>query len=446
MALNVIKGIQNAENVLVRIDPLDLDSLPESVLARTQEAFGEGVTPLQSIHQILDDVRQDGDAAVRRYAKLLDGSDLEDFRVTEEQMAQARNSVSKELRESLELAAHRVRDFHEATMPSDWVDREKGLGELVRPLDRVGLYAPGGSAAYPSTVLMTAVPARVAGVREVILCTPPQRGEVLNPAVIVAAEIAGVDALYQVGGVPAVAAMAYGTASVPKVDKICGPGNIFVSYAKKLVQGSVDIDGVFGPTETIVLADKTANASFCAADLIAQAEHDPLATAILITNSQELVDQVGSEVTRMIAEQPRAEVAQTALDRQGRVVLVDSLEEAVDLVNRIAPEHLCLLLDDPWSWVDKIKHAGGLFLGEYSPEVMGDYIAGPSHVMPTGGTARFGSALSVHHFLRTMPVVGLSPSEFQKLGKAAVHIADAEGLSGHASAVQIRLDSLGKGA
>ena len=446
MALNVIKGIQNAENVLVRIDPLDLDSLPDSVLARTQEAFGEGVTPLHSIHQILDDVRQDGDAAVRRYAKLLDGSDLEDFRVTEEQMAQARNSVSKELRESLELAAQRVRDFHEATMPSDWVDREKGLGELVRPLDRVGLYAPGGSAAYPSTVLMTAVPARVAGVREVILCTPPQRGEVLNPAVIVAAEIAGVDALYQVGGVPAVAAMAYGTASVPKVDKICGPGNIFVSYAKKLVQGSVDIDGVFGPTETIVLADKTANASFCAADLIAQAEHDPLATAILITNSQELVDQVGSEVTRMIAEQPRGEVAQAALDRQGRVVLVDSLEEAVDLVNRIAPEHLCLLLDDPWSWVDKIKHAGGLFLGEYSPEVMGDYIAGPSHVMPTGGTARFGSALSVHHFLRTMPVVGLSPSEFQKLGKAAVHIADAEGLSGHASAVQIRLDSLGKGA
>jgi len=446
LALNVIKGIQNAENVLVRIDPLDLDSLPDSVLARTQEAFGEGVTPLHSIHQILDDVRQDGDAAVRRYAKLLDGSDLEDFRVTEEQMAQARNSVSKELRESLELAAQRVRDFHEATMPSDWVDREKGLGELVRPLDRVGLYAPGGSAAYPSTVLMTAVPARVAGVREVILCTPPQRGEVLNPAVIVAAEIAGVDALYQVGGVPAVAAMAYGTASVPKVDKICGPGNIFVSYAKKLVQGSVDIDGVFGPTETIVLADKTANASFCAADLIAQAEHDPLATAILITNSQELVDQVGSEVTRMMAEQPRGEVAQAALDRQGRVVLVDSLEEAVDLVNRIAPEHLCLLLDDPWSWVDKIKHAGGLFLGEYSPEVMGDYIAGPSHVMPTGGTARFGSALSVHHFLRTMPVVGLSPSEFQKLGKAAVHIADAEGLSGHASAVQIRLDSLGKGA
>ena len=446
MPLKVIHGVQNAENVLVRIDPLDLDSLPESVLARTEEAFGKGVTPEQSVHQMLADVRREGDAAVRRYAKLLDGSDLEDFRVTEAQMAQARSSISKELRESLELAAQRVRSFHEATMPSEWVDRDQGLGELVRPLDRVGLYAPGGSAAYPSTVLMTAVPARVAGVREVILCTPPQRGEALNPAVIVAAEIAGVDALYQVGGAPAIAAMAYGTESVPKVDKICGPGNIFVSYAKKLVQGQVDIDGVFGPTETIVLADETANASFCAADLIAQAEHDPLATAILITNSQKLIDQVQAEVDRMLATQPRGEIAKAALDRQGRVVLVDSLEDAVDLVNRIAPEHLCLLVDDPWSWVDKIKHAGGLFLGEFSPEVMGDYIAGPSHVMPTGGTARFGSALSVHHFLRTMPVVGLSPAEFQKLGQAAVHIANAEGLSGHASAIQVRLDSLAKDA
>ena len=446
MALNVIHGVQNAENVLVRIDPLYLDSLPDSVLARTEEAFGKGVTAEQSIRQMLGDVRREGDAAVLRYAKLLDGSDLKDFRVTDAQMAQARASVSKELRESLELAAQRVRDFHQATMPSEWVDREQGLGELVRPLDRVGLYAPGGSAAYPSTVLMTAIPARVAGVREVILCTPPQRGEALNPAVIVAAEIAGVDTLYQVGGVPAIAAMAYGTQSVPKVDKICGPGNVFVAYAKKLVQGQVDIDGVFGPTETIVLADKTANANFCAADLIAQAEHDPLATAILITNSQRLIDQVDTEVDRMLASQPRGDIAKAALDRQGRVVLVDSLDDAVDLVNRIAPEHLCLLVDDPWSWVGKIKHAGGLFLGEFSPEVMGDYIAGPSHVMPTGGTARFGSALSVHHFLRTMPVVGLSPAEFQKLGQAAVHIANAEGLSGHASAIQVRLDSLATGA
>ena len=329
-------------------------------------------------------------------------------------------------------------------MPGGWMDLRQGLGELVRPLDRVGLYAPGGSAAYPSTVLMTAIPARVAGVREVILTTPRLGAEPLNPAVVAAAEIAGVDALYQVGGVPAIAAMAYGTESVPKVDKICGPGNVFVAYAKKLVQGVVDIDGVFGPTETIILADDSANADFCAADLIAQAEHDPLATAILITDSAALVSRVEDRLEERLAAAPRGEVARQSLERQGRVVIVDSLDDAMDLANRIAPEHLCLLLREPWEWVDRVKHAGGLFLGEYSPEVMGDYIAGPSHVMPTGGTARFSSALSVHHFLRTMPVVALKPDDFQSLGPAAVHIANAEGLSGHAGAVQVRLDALRK--
>jgi histidinol dehydrogenase len=438
----VIKGVQSAEDLLGRVDPLDLTSLPEAVLERTKKVFGDGVTPEQSVIRILREVRQEGDTAVRRYAKLLDGADLEQFRIDNAQLARAREAITPELRESLELAARRVRDFHEATMPRAWLDRNQGLGELVRPLDRVGLYAPGGAAAYPSTVLMTAIPARVAGVEEVILTTPRLGDEPLNPAVVAAAEIAGVDALYQVGGVPAIAAMAYGTESMPKVDKICGPGNIFVAYAKKLVQGQVDIDGVFGPTETIIVADESANPGFCAADLIAQAEHDPLATAILITDSEPLVRRVEQQVEERLSTTPRGEVARQALERQGRVVLVDSLDEAIDLVNRIAPEHLCLLLREPWDWVDRVKHAGGLFLGEYSPEVMGDYIAGPSHVMPTGGTARFGSALSVHHFLRTMPVVGLSPADFQYLGPSAVHIANAEGLAGHANAVQVRLDSL----
>ena len=233
MTLNVIRGVQDAESVLTRVDPLDLSSLPESVVARTRQAFGEGVTPEQSVVQILRDVREEGDAAVRRYAKLLDGADLEQFQVDDELIARARESVSPELRESLELAAQRVRDFHEATMPQGWLDRKQGLGELVRPLERVGLYAPGGSAAYPSTVLMTAIPARVAGVGEVILTTPRLGDQPLNPAVVAAAEIAGVDRLYQVGGVPAIAAMAYGTETMPKVDKICGPGNVFVAYAKK---------------------------------------------------------------------------------------------------------------------------------------------------------------------------------------------------------------------
>jgi histidinol dehydrogenase len=440
--LNIIRGAENAGNVLTRVDPLDLSSLPESVVARTHQAFGEGVTPAESVVRMLADVKLEGDAALRRYAKLLDNADLDDFRIPQEELDASSEQVSPELWQSLELAADRIRSFHLSTLPGEWMDPAQGLGELVRPLARVGVYAPGGNAAYPSTVLMTVIPARVAGVREVVLTTPRTGSQPLNPAVVAAAKIAGVDAMYQVGGVPAIAALAYGTESIPRVDKICGPGNIFVAYAKKLVQGAVDIDGVFGPTETIILADDGANADFCAADLIAQAEHDPLATAILVTDSEDLVVRVETQLESQLATAPRGDVARQALERQGRVVLVDSLDEGVELVNRIAPEHLCLLLSEPWSWVDRIHHAGGLFLGEYSPEVMGDYIAGPSHVMPTGGTARFGSALSVHHFLRTMPVVGLSPSDFQNLGPAAVQIANAEGLAGHAGAVQVRLDSL----
>ena len=443
--LTVIRGAENAGNVLTRIDPLDLSSLPESVVARTRQAFGDDVTPAESVVRMLADVKRDGDAAVRRYAELLDGVRLEDFRIPQSELDAASEQISPELRESLELAADRIRSFHQSTLPKDWMDSSQGLGELVRPLARVGVYAPGGSAAYPSTVLMTVIPARVAGVGEIVLTTPRTGSQPLNPAVVAAARIAGVDAMYQVGGVPAIGALAYGTESIPRVDKICGPGNIFVAYAKKLVQGAVDIDGVFGPTETIILADDSANADFCAADLIAQAEHDPLATAILVTDSDDLVRRVESQLESRLAAAPRGEVAREALERQGRVVLVDSLGEGVELVNQIAPEHLCLLMKNPWSWVDRIHHAGGLFLGEYSPEVMGDYIAGPSHVMPTGGTARFGSALSVHHFVRTMPVVGLSPEDFQRLGPAAVQIADAEGLAGHAGAVQVRLDSLKAG-
>ena len=442
MRLNVVHGLEQAGELLTRVDPLDLRALPEAVLERTRQAFGDGVTPEQSVVRIIDEVRREGDAGVRRYAKLLDGADLTEFRIDSHELAEARSRVSAELVAALELAARRIRDFHQATLPRDWVDLKQGLGELVRPLERVGLYAPGGTAAYPSTVLMTAIPARVAGVKEVILCTPRRGNQPLNPAVMVAAEVAGVDAFYQVGGVPAIAAMAYGTESVPKVDKICGPGNILVAYAKKLVRGQVDIDGIFGPTETIVIADETARPGFCAADLIAQAEHDPLATAILVTTSRELVGKIEAELEKQLATLSRGEMARAALERQGRVVLLDSLEEAVELANRIAPEHLCLMIADPWAWAGKVRNAGGLFLGEFSPEVMGDYIAGPSHVMPTGGTARFSSALSVHQFLRTMPVVGLSQHTFSKLGNAAVQIANAEGLNGHSEAVRIRMNYL----
>lgn len=442
MKLKTIHGADGADNVLSRVDPLDLSELPESVAARTRQVFGDDVTPEQSVVRMLQDVRSEGDVAVRRYIKLLDGVDLEEVKVSPQQVEQAWTSISADLRRSLEMAAKRVTDFHEAVLPRDWMDEKEGIGQLVRPLERVGLYAPGGTAAYPSTVLMTAIPARVAGVAEIVLATPGRSNEPLNPAVLAAAKIAGIDAIYQIGGVPAIGAMAYGTESVPKVDKICGPGNVFVAYAKKLVHGQVDIDGVFGPTETVVIADENAKPGFCAADLIGQAEHDPLATAVLITNSRNLLEQVELELDLQLSSQSRAEVVRGALERQGRAVLVDNLEEAVDLANRVAPEHLCLMVDHPWRWVSRVKHAGGLFLGEYSPEVMGDYIAGPSHVMPTGGTARFSSALSVHQFLRSMPVVGLNSGDFQRLGPAALQIAWAEGLPGHAAAVQVRLEKL----
>ncbi len=442
MKLRVVEGLAEAEGVLARFDPLDMDSLPESVVERTRQAFGSDVTPEQSVLTMLGDVRREGDTAVRRYAKLLDGAELEELRISDSELQKARESISPELESALQLAAQRITDFHQATLPRNWIDLEQGLGEMVRPLERVGLYAPGGTAAYPSTVLMTAIPARVAGVKDVILTTPRRGVEPLNPVVMAAAHIAGVDAVYQVGGVPAIAAMAYGTESIPRVDKICGPGNIFVAYAKKLVQGQVDIDGIFGPTETIVIADDTAQASFCAADMIAQAEHDPLSTAILVTDSRKLIAQVEKEVELRLASLERGDLARDALERQGRIVLVEDMDEAVELANRIAPEHLCMMVADPWAWAGKVKNAGGLFLGEFSPEVMGDYIAGPSHVMPTGGTARFNSALSVHHFMRTMPVVGLTPEVFQDLGKAAVQIAHAEGLTGHSGAIEVRLDSL----
>ena len=442
MQLKKVRGLAAADSVLTRIDPLDLSSLPETVLRRTRELFGDDATPESSVLQMLRDVRAEGDSAARRYAKLLDDADLEDLEIPADELEAAWESTPADLKHALKLAADRITSFHEATLPRDWVDLSGGLGELVRPLERVGLYAPGGTAAYPSTVLMTAIPARVAGVKEVVLTTPRRGNEPLNTTVLAAARIAGVDAVYQIGGVPAIGALAYGTESIRKVDKICGPGNVFVAYAKRMVQGQVDIDGVFGPTETIVLADATANPLFCAADLIAQAEHDPMASAILVTDSNSLVTAIESELDAQIESNPRADTIRHSLERQGCIVLVDDFEEAVAVANRIAPEHLCLMVSDPWAWAGQIRNAGGLFLGEFSPEVMGDYIAGPSHVMPTGGTARFSSALSVHHFLRTMPVVGLSPHLFSDLGPAAVRIAEAEGLPGHAGAVQARLDHL----
>jgi histidinol dehydrogenase len=442
MRLQVIEGLDRAREALQRTDPLDTSSVPAEVWDRNEQLFGERLSPLDAVQRIVNDVRRDGDQSLRRYTQLLDGVELDQLEVSRQELDEAVESLSPDLRRSLELAAERIEAFHKECMPRRWLDMEKGLGEFTVPLDRVGIYAPGGKAAYPSTVLMTAVPAKVAGVREVVLASPPRDGNVPSPIVLAAAVLSGIDRVFAVGGPQAIAAMAYGTETIPMVDLICGPGNLFVALAKRMVFGQVGIDGIFGPTETLVVADETAPPAFCAADLIAQAEHDEMAVPILVTTSPQLVDAIGDELDRQLPSLERQAMAVASLERQGKILLVDTIAEAIDLANHLAPEHLCLMVENPWNWAGRVRHAGGLFLGHYSPEVMGDYVAGPSHVMPTGGSARFSSALGVHQFLRTMPVVGLPPQEFSRLAEPATHIALGEGLSAHSHAIQIRVRSL----
>ncbi len=442
MRLQVIEGLDRAREALQRTDPLDTSSVPAEVWDRNEQLFGERLSPLDAVQRIVNDVRRDGDQSLRRYTQLLDGVELDQLEVSRQELDEAVESLSPDLRRSLELAAERIEAFHKECMPRRWLDMEKGLGEFTVPLDRVGIYTPGGKAAYPSTVLMTAVPAKVAGVREVVLASPPRDGNVPSPIVLAAAALSGIDRVFAVGGPQAIAAMAYGTETIPMVDLICGPGNLFVALAKRMVFGQVGIDGIFGPTETLVVADETAPPAFCAADLIAQAEHDEMAVPILVTTSPQLVDAIGDELDRQLPSLERQAMAVASLERQGKILLVDTIAEAIDLANHLAPEHLCLMVENPWNWAGRVRHAGGLFLGHYSPEVMGDYVAGPSHVMPTGGSARFSSALGVHQFMRTMPVVGLPPQEFSRLAEPATHIALGEGLSAHSHAIQIRVRSL----
>ena len=309
---------------------------------------------------------------------------------------------------------------------------------MWKPIDSVGLYVPGGKAAYPSTVLMIGIPAQVAGVKNLVLCTPPSNNGNPEDSTLVAADIIGITNIYKIGGVQAIGAMAFGTETIPKVDKICGPGNMFVTIAKKEVIGTVDIDGIFGPTETVIIADETTNPTICAADLIAQAEHDELASPILLTTSRSLAENVKKELAKQITNLKKQTIIEKSLENQGLIALVQNVSEAITLANEIAPEHLCLLVKTPEIYLNKIKNAGGIFVGEYSPEVLGDYIAGPSHVMPTGGTARYRSCLGVYDFIKSTPIVKITRSGYQDLAKTAEIIANAEGLTAHASALSIR--------
>jgi histidinol dehydrogenase len=437
--VRIIHSFQEAASLLQRQGVFAGSDVSSDVSQRIKDAFGESLTPQQTVQRIVKGVSTNGDSAILEYTRLLDNVELRSIEVPRETIKQARKNVSRNLIHALELAAKRIWDFHTNTVQKGWYNSDEGLGEIIIPLDRVGIYAPGGTASYPSSVLMGAIPARVAGVQEIIVCTPPGKDGLPHPATMVAAEIAGVDRLFAVGGAQAVAAMAYGTESVPKVDKVCGPGNLFVALAKKEVVGQVDIDGLYGPTETMIIADETANPRWCAADLLAQAEHDVIAQPVLVTNSEKLAIDVSREVPRRLGRLDRRDIAGPSVERNGLIVVVESLSEAFELGNLFAPEHLCLMLRDPWTYISKVRHAGGVFIGEHSPEVMGDFVAGPSHTMPTGGTARFASYLGVHHFLRPIPVIGLSENMFHKLAPAASTIARAEGLLGHALAIEVRM-------
>lgn len=426
--------------ILRRVPPGD-EEVPASVLDRIEATFGERITPDEAVRRILGDIRARGDAALQAWTEKLDGKSPERFLVPGDSLRAALESIPQEERAALELAAARIESFYKKQPLSSWITQETGgvLGQLIRPIQRVGLYIPGGTAPLPSSVLMSAVPAKVAGVKEIVLSVPPQRGTgEIAPIILAAAALVGVQEVYAMGGAQAIAALAYGTESIRAVDKIFGPGNLFVTLAKKQVFGVVGIDGLAGPTETVVVADESADPAWVASDLLAQAEHDVLASAILLTPSPMLAEAVQAEVGRQMESLPRAEiVAQSLSDRSG-IVVTNDLDEAVELSNLYGPEHLCLAVKDPWLWSEKVTSAGGIFMGEYSFEVLGDYVAGPSHVMPTNGTARFASPLNVWDFVHIISLIGLNEAAGRELSKPAAVIARAEGLEAHARSADRR--------
>ncbi len=412
----------------------------DAIAARTE---GDGqADAARQVETIIAEVRRDGDGALRRLTERFDGVHLDDLRVSAEAIDQAWRATPAPLQAALQLAHERITAFHRLQIPQD-LTMEGAFGERLgrrwRPVERAGLYVPGGRAAYPSTVLMNAVPATVAGVERLVMTTPPGPTGEVNPTVLAAARVAGVQEIYRVGGAQAIAALAWGTASIPRVDVITGPGNLYVTLAKKSVYGRVGIDSLAGPSEVLVIADDGADADLIAADLLAQAEHDPLAAAILVTTSARLAEAVPAAVERQLADHPRRALTETSLRDWGLVVLCDSLERAATLSDRFAPEHLELQVRDPEALAGRIRQAGAIFLGAHSPEAAGDYLAGPNHTLPTGGTARFSGALSVETFLHHTSVIAFTRSALEATGPSIVTLASSEGLHSHAESVRLRL-------
>ncbi|HLA48596.1 MAG: histidinol dehydrogenase [Nitrospinae bacterium RIFCSPLOWO2_02_39_17] len=395
-----------------------------------------------SVRNIINKVKEKGDEAVIKFTKKFDNYHLspENIKVSGEEIENAYASIDKKILEHLKLTAERIKKFHEHQVEKSWSYNEDGvlLGQIIRPLAIVGVYAPGGKASYPSSVLMNVIPAKVAGVKKVIMCTPASAGR-LNPSVLIAADIVGVDEIFCIGGAQAIAGMAYGTETIPRVDKIVGPGNIFVAEAKRMVFGDVDIDMVAGPSEILVIADKSARADFIAADLLSQAEHDELAYPLFITDSLDLATDVVKELDIQKKSLSRSEIIDNCLKNNCICFVVKDIDEGIELSNKIAPEHLELMIEDPDKMIDKVQNAGAIFLGKFTPEAIGDYAAGPNHVLPTGGTARFFSPLGVYDFVKRSSLISFNEKSLKDIAPTVKGIAEAEGLTAHAKAIEIRL-------
>ena len=435
-AVRIVHGADAVRRTLLARSP-DLVTIDESAVRAASRVFGETLSPTGFVERVIQEVRDEGDAAVRRIAASLGDHVGPTFEISPADLADSRRAVEPALRADIELAADRIRAYHEREMPAGFEMPELGVGQQWIPVDRAGLHVPGQAAPLVSSLLMAAVPARVAGVGEIVVTTPV-RAEGIAPALAAAADVAGLDRVFGLGGAQAIAALALGTQSVPRCDVIVAPGNAWVMLATRALYGVVGVDLLPGPTETLVIADAAANAAEVAADLIAQAEHGGPASPIALTPDPALAAEIAREVETQLATLPRAEVAWDSFARRGGVGVVDDLAQAVELSNAYAPEHLCLLVDDPEALLPLVRHAGGVFLGGASPEVLGDYVAGPSHIMPTGGTARFASPVGVHSFLKSVSVVRLSADRAAALAPAAARLARAEGLEGHARAAERR--------
>lgn len=434
-------GLEAVEKLLKK-PAFDQVELNPRIREANKKLFGADLTAAEIVDRIVGDVRRDGDEAVIKYTKLIDRTEFtpEEFVVTEAEYEAAYQEADPAVVDSLRKAAENVRRYHQEQKPNSWMTyRDKGsiLGQSVIPLDRVGIYVPGGTAAYPSSVIMNAMPAVVAGVKEIIMMVPPKNGKI-NPYVLVAAKEAGVSKIFKIGGAQAIAAMAFGTETIPRVDKITGPGNIFVTLAKKAVYGHCDIDMLAGPSEILIVADKTADPAYTAADMLSQAEHDMLASSIVITDSPELAKKVAVEAEKQLKVLPREEITRASLDRNGMIIITEDIMQAVELANVSAPEHMEVLTEQPFQLLPYIRHAGAIFLGAYSPEPLGDYFAGPNHVLPTGGTARYYSVLNVETFMKRTSIISYTQEQLDAVSDDVIRLAEAEGLQAHANAVKLR--------